>query len=75
MIRTVNIDGKEMTVVVLGDPDTVEINDYRKTLLNMFEMASLWESFSMCINPGEIWTALKIIQAFGLPEEQKGGQK
>ena len=73
MVKYLRIDGKTMTVVVLGEKCDVEINDYRETLLNMFKMASLWDSFSSCIEEGEICTVLKILQAFGLPEE-KGGE-
>ena len=72
MVKDIKIDNKIMTVVVLGEKSDVEINDYRETLMNMFTMASLWDSFSMCLREGEICTVLKIIQAFGLPEQEGG---
>lgn len=74
MIKTINIDGKEMTAIILGEEWTIDINDYRKAILSMFEMACLFNEFDQSIEQGQMWTILQFIQALGLPEnKEKGG--
>lgn len=74
MIKTINIDGKEMTAIILGEEWKIDINDYRKAILNMFEMACLFKEFDLSIEQGQMWTILQFIRALGFPEDkQKGG--
>ena len=68
MIKYYEENGEKMVAVVLGGKAEVDINDYRNTLISMFEMASLWDSFAKCLNEGDVYRVLKIIQAFGFPE-------
>lgn len=75
MIRTIEIDGEKMVAVVLGDAWSVDINDYRRAIFNMFEMAVLFKEFDQCIEEGQMWTILRFIKALGLPEEEKKGGK
>lgn len=72
MIRIVNIDGEEMIAVILGDKFSVEIEDYRKAILNIFELSTLFPHFDTCVTGIEVWTMLKLIRAIGLPSEEKG---
>ena len=63
-----------MVAVVLGEEWNVDVNDYRKAIFNMFEMACLFKEFDQCIEQGQMWTILNFIKALGLPEnEGKGG--
>lgn len=75
MIRTIEIDGEKMVAVVLGDAWSVDINDYRRAIFNMFEMAVLFKEFDQCIEEGQMWTILRFIKALGLPKEEKKGGK
>ena len=72
MITKVDIGGKKMVAVVLGEEWDVEINDYRKAIFNMFELASLYKEFDQCIEEGQMWTVLKFVKALGLPKEEGG---
>lgn len=71
MIRTIDVDGEKMVAVVLGSEWSVDINDYRRAIYNMFEMAVLFKEFDQCIEEGQMWTILRFIKALGLPEEEK----
>ncbi len=74
MITDININGKDMTVIVLGEKQSVDVNDYRKAILNMFEMATLWHDFSSCIEDCQMWTILRFLKSLGFPEEEEGGE-
>ena len=70
MITNVEINNKTMTVIVLGEKGWVDVNSYRKSLFKMFEMATLWGSFSSCIEEGEMHDILNFIKALGVPYEK-----
>lgn len=70
MITNVDINNKTMTVIVLGEKGWVDVNSYRKSLFKMFEMATLWGSFSSCIEEGEMHDILDFIKALGIPYDK-----
>lgn len=73
MIRTFEENGKKMVAVILGEELDIDINDYRKAIFNMFELATLFPEFDQCIEQFQMWTILRFIKALGLPEEDKKG--
>lgn len=74
MIKTFEENGKKMVAVVLGEEWFIDINDYRKAIFNMFEMACLFKEFGGCIEREQMWIVLKFIEALGVPEEKEEGK-
>lgn len=70
MVKTIEINGEKYTAIVLDKESFVEINDYRKAIYNMFELAALFNEFDSCIDKGEMWTILRFIKALGLPYDK-----
>lgn len=76
MIRTVNIDGKEMTAVILGDKWSSNPEDIRKALYKVLEMAVLNEELMRCsgITGVELYDYIRLIRAFETAPNEKGGE-
>lgn len=76
MIRTVNIDGKEMTAVILGDDWSVDISEYLNALFEMMEAAMLNPETTRCgfFNGSELFTYTRLIRAFYEEPIKKGGK-
>lgn len=74
MIRTVNIDGKEMTAVILGDTWSTDINEYRHALFEVLEAAFLNEKTleNGILSNEDLFVYTRIIRAF---LTEKGGEK
>lgn len=74
MIKNIEIDGKQMTVIILGEKGWVDIQGYRKAFFNVLECATLFKDFDMCVPGEQVWTLLQFIKALGVPKEKEGGE-
>lgn len=78
MIKTIEIEGKKMLAVVLGDKWSEDADEYRKALFEVLEAAVMNDEAmkNSWFEGGTLFTYIRLIRAFMGEEhqEQKGGK-
>lgn len=53
--------------MTLGEKGCIDVNELRKSLFNMFEMATLYDGFETCLDKEQMWEIVRFIQSLGTP--------